>query len=144
MNKQLTQLKALSAEEWQVLLTSMALLPLIALALRWKGYKWTRAFLQQRIPQGKNLPPVDELSTAQSVARIVSITAKHGPYQANCLKRSLVTWWLLQRRGIAAELNIGVNTDATDFNAHAWIEINGNALMEADDVREQFSTFGPH
>ena len=141
----LTKLKALSAKEWQVLLSSTVLLPLIALALRLKGFKWTRSFLQKRIPESKNSPAKSQnsLKTAQSVARMVSVAANNGPYRANCLKRSLATWWLLQRRGIAAELNIGVNKDEAEFNAHAWVEYMGNTLVEADDVTERFSTFGP-
>ena len=146
----LTKLKAFSAQEWQVLLTSLVLLPSIALALRLKGFKWTRAFLQKRIPERNESPPDTESSSlenslliAQSIARMVSAAANHGPYRANCLKRSLATWWLLQRRGITAELNIGVNKDAGDFNAHAWVEYMGNTLIEADDVTDRYSTFGP-
>ena len=148
----LTKLKALTAKEWWVLLSSTVLLPLIALALRLKGFKWTRAFLKKRIPESKNASPgavnspaktQNTLKTAQSVARMVSVAANNGPYRANCLKRSLATWWLLQRRGIAAELNIGVNKDEAEFNAHAWVEYMGNTLVEADDVTERFSTFGP-
>jgi hypothetical protein len=147
-NVKFSKLKDLSATEWQVLLTSTLLLPSIALALRLKGYKWTRNFLHKRIPKQGNSPndapsPADQLQTARSVARMVSVAAGHGPYRANCLKRSLATWWLLQRRGIAAELNIGVNTDAGDFNAHAWVEYMDCTLVESDEVKQRYSTFGP-
>ena len=149
---QFTKLKALSAAEWKVLIASLLLLPYIALVLRLKGFKWTRNFMQNRIPQTKDTGPAEEsspaelqnrLATAQSVARMVSIAANHGLYRANCLKRSLATWWLLQRRGISTELNIGVNKDDGAFNAHAWVEYMGHTLVEADDVKEKFSTFGP-
>ena len=146
----LNQLKALSVGEWQVLLTSFLLLPSIALALRFKGFKWTREMLQKRIPKTAGHPPDGETSnpqntlpTAQSVARMVSAAANHGLYRANCLKRSLATWWLLQRRGIRAELNIGVNKDDGDFSAHAWVSYMGNTLVEAGDVTERYSAFGP-
>jgi hypothetical protein len=126
------------------------LLPLIALALHFKGFKWTRAFLQKRIPESSNLRSNAEvpnlqnaLQSAQSVARMVSAAANHGFYRTNCLKRSLATWWLLQRRGIKAELNIGVNKDAGDFSAHAWVEFMGNTLVDSDDVTKRYSTFGP-
>ena len=148
MKRRLKQLKALSAEERKILLSSSLLLPAVAAVLHLKGYKWTRAFLQQRIPAGnkppaKNETPQDTLQTANGVARMVDIAARHGLYRANCLKRSLVTWWLLQRRGIAAELNIGVNKDDGDFNAHAWVEYGGCTLVEADNVTEKYSSFGP-
>jgi len=148
MKGRLKQLKALTTQERKILLSSSLLLPTIAAALRLKGYKWTRAFLQKRIPSGsklsaKNEAPQDAMQTANSIARMVAIAARHGLYRANCLKRSLLTWWLLQRRGIAAELNIGVNNDDGDFNAHAWVEYRGNTLVEADDVTEKYSSFGP-
>ena len=148
----LTQLKALSMEEWQVLLFSLLLLPLIALSLRLKGFKWTRGFLQKQIPESKNallgtktsgVEYRSTLQTAQSLARMVSVAANYGPYRANCLKRSLTTWWILQRKGIAAELNIGVNKDAPGFNAHAWVEYMGNTLSDADDISKRYSIFSP-
>ncbi len=143
MNKRLSQLKTLSAEEWWVLISSMVLLPSIALALHLKGFRWTRSFLQKCIPETKKPAAETNLATAQSVARMVSVAANHGLYRANCLKRSLATWWLLQRRGIAAELNIGVNKDTEEFKAHAWVGYMDNVLVEADDITERFSTFGP-
>jgi hypothetical protein len=152
MNKRFTQLKSLTKQEWQVLLSSLLLLPLIAMALRIRGFKWTRKILQNRIPHPpdstNDSEPLstdtnDKLTTSLCVARMVSVAANHGPYRANCLKRSLATWWLLQRRGIAAELNIGVNKDSNNFKAHAWVEYMGNTLIKADDITEQYSTFGP-
>ena len=146
----LRKLKALSAKEWQVLLTSMVLLPCIGLALHLKGFKWTRAYLQDHVPDRPDdltgaftSDPQNAMRTAESIARMVSVAANNGPYRANCLKQSLATWWLLQRRGIVTDLNIGVNKKAGDFNAHAWVEFMGKTLVEADDVREQFSSFGP-
>lgn len=143
MNKRLTQLKALSTEEWQLLLSSLLLLPAIALALRLRGLKWTQAFLQNRAKDYDTARSQDTLKTAESVARMVGIAARHGPYRANCLKQSLATWWLLLRRGIVSDLKIGVNTDAGDFSAHAWVEYRGNVLLEADNVGDHYSTFDP-
>ena len=148
----LTQLKTLSAEGWQILLTSLVLLPSIALALRLKGFKQTQAFFQRQLPEAGVFQPdaaasLDELQnnliTAQSVAQMVTAADTHGPYRANCSKRSLTAWWLLQCRGIAAELIIGVNRGAGDFIAHAWVEYMGNTLVEADDITERYSSFGP-
>ena len=145
MSRRITQLRALTTEERRVLLASLFLLPAVTLTLRLKGYRWTRAFLHKRIPEHDALITNSQnpLPRAQSVARMVTIAARHGPYHANCLKQSLVTWWLLQRRGIAAELNIGVNKQSGEFSAHAWVEYSGNTLIKADDTSDQYSTFGP-
>lgn len=141
MNKRFTQLKELSASEWQVLLTSLPLLALIALALNTKGYKWTRAFLQSRVPDCAPTPTQSTLETAQATARMVAVAARYGPYRANCLKQALTTWWLLLRRGITTDLKIGVNREDGDFNAHSWVEYRGTVLVEADDVGDRYSTF---
>ncbi len=144
MRKRLTQLQALTADDWRVLLVAMLLLPLIALALRLKGFKWTQALLSGQSKSTSPIPADDQAKMAQSIARMVAVAANHGPYRANCLKKSLVTWWLLEHRGIVTELKIGVNKEVEDFNAHAWVECQGKVLNESDDVGERFSAFGSH
>jgi hypothetical protein len=57
-----------------------------------------------------------------------------------CLARSLALVWLLRRRGIAAELRIGVNTD-DGFLAHAWVERDGAALSDPQRIAERYAAF---
>ncbi len=146
MRKRLRQLVALTVTEWRVLLLTILLLPMIALVLQFKGFKWTQTLLSKHLPKehGILIPEDEQLKVAQSVARIVSIAANHGFYSANCLKKSLLTWWLLRRRGITVELKIGINKDAGDFNAHAWVKFRGNVLVDATDVGQRFSAFDSH
>lgn len=49
---------------------------------------------------------------------------------ARCLTRSIVLIRLLARRGIVAKLVIGVSP-APAFRAHAWVEVDGIALLPA-------------
>ena len=153
MHKRLTQLKALSGEEWRILLSALTLLPLIALALHLKGFKWAQSCLQARLQarakkraekiNSSSAPINMQQAEAQSLARMVTLAANYGPYRANCLKRSLVTWYLLQDRGIAAQLIIGVDKKMSEFKAHAWVEYAGVPLIEAKDVATRYTTFGP-
>jgi hypothetical protein len=133
----------MTAKEWSILVISLLLLPSIALALRLKGFKWTRSVLHKRIP--KPVPDTrsldQRLEIALSVSRMVATAANYGPYRASCLKRSLTSWWLLQRMGIAAKLIIGVNKHDGNLNAHAWVEYHGNKLLEADNITARFSAF---
>ena len=85
----------------------------------------------------------DDLSRAKLISRAVAIAGNHGVYHANCLKISLLIWWLLGRRGIATDLKIGVNRETGDFNAHAWVEYRGNVLIDATDIDDRFSAFDP-
>ena len=141
--KKFQQLKALSFDESQVLLSSVVMLPLIAVSLKAKGYKWTQAFLADHLPD-RSLSTHSEdtqLKEAQQLARIVTIASSNSAYKASCLKKSLLIWWLLARRGIKTELRIGVNNSSGDFKAHAWVEYRGEVLAEQADMGEQFSAF---
>ena len=73
---------------------------------------------------------------------MVAIAAAHGIYRANCLKQSLVLWWLLSRRGIKSEIVFGAQRDVVDdFNAHAWVECNGINLSDSEEVQQRFAAF---
>lgn len=89
---------------------------------------------------------VPELESARRLGWGVEVAARRGPWPANCLQRSLVLWFLLRRRGLPAELRIGVRrTPDTGTGGpllfHAWVEQDGVVLNDAPDMRERFATF---
>jgi hypothetical protein len=140
--RRLEQLRQLSIFEFKVLLLAIFLLPILAMSIKFKGLKWTQATLSNhKLDINMSIPENEQLEIAQKIARMVSIAANHSFYSANCLKKSLLIWWLLSRKGIVIELKIGVNKDTSDFNAHAWVEYRGNVLMDTTDVGQQFSAF---
>ena len=144
MSRRLQQLKALSLEEWRLLLSAMVLLPLIALSLRLRGVKYTQNTMRRFVPEESNLsgPSQADMDKAWVIARIVSVAAGHGAYRANCLKKSLVLWWLLARRGIKSVIIFGVPKESMrDFFAHAWVECNGVNLSDSDEIQQQFTAF---
>jgi hypothetical protein len=49
-----------------------------------------------------------------------------------CLLRSIVLVALLARRGRAATLVLGVRPGET-FAAHAWVEVDGEAVLPTED-----------
>ncbi len=94
--------------------------------------------------RGVDLSEANNLAAARIVARMVAVAAGHGIYRSNCLKQSLVLWWLLGRSGIQSEIKIGVNRDgAKPLNAHAWVECSGQVLNDTEDVQQRFSAFEP-
>lgn len=123
------------------LLAAMLLLPIIAVMLRIRGYQKTQAMLASTVPaKPKNSAAnAEQLTQSHTIARLVSIAANHGPYRANCLKKSLLTWWWLAMRGIATDVTFGVNRDNSDFNAHAWVTLDGHVLLDTADVTERFT-----
>jgi hypothetical protein len=124
----------------------MLLLPAIGAALRLVGFKRTRDVLARLAAGRKAQPSADsaaETEQAGRIARLVSIAANHGPYRATCLRQSLALWWLLRRRGVAAELRLGVRKDQGELQAHAWVEHNGQALNDTQAVTASYAAFRP-
>jgi Transglutaminase-like superfamily len=56
---------------------------------------------------------------------IVSRVLRFGPWRARCLWTALVLYGLLRDQGDEAELVIGLPLEPNDFDAHAWVEIDG-------------------
>lgn len=74
-----------------------------------------------------------------ATARSVIMAAAFYPRRALCLEQSLALFVLLRRRGIAAELKVGVQP--LPFSAHAWVEVGGVAINEKQGHVEQLVTF---
>lgn len=72
-------------------------------------------------------------------ARRVATAAAFYPGRAQCLEQSLALFVLLRRRGIAADLKIGVKP--FPFTAHAWVEHEGHAVNEVDDFVANLAPF---
>lgn len=121
------------------------LLPLTGAALRLFGYQGTRDRLARLSrPSGSAIPTEPCAApgeTAGRIARLVGIAANHGPYRATCLRQSLALWWLLRRRGVAAELRIGVRKEEGELLAHAWVECGGQALNDGQGVSKSYAAF---
>jgi hypothetical protein len=83
--------------------------------------------------------------TRADVRRAVQIVAaayRLHPVRSSCLPRAVVLWSLLQRRGIAADVRIGVRYNMQgQFESHAWLEWNGKVLNDAADVASQYLPF---
>lgn len=123
----------LSRSQRMRLIAMMAALPLIAMALQVFGYRRTRIWLEQRSHRpGARRADASDLTDAQELANIASIAGRHGAIQATCLRQSLLLHWLLRRRGLDPQLRLGVRKHEGDFDAHAWIELDGVALAQRD------------
>ena len=135
------KLRSLSASEWSLLLLSVFMLPLIAMLVRFSGYNRTKALLNKCISTRSGHDNLQQAGSDQaySIARMVSVASRYGPWRANCLKQSLLLWWLLARRGLESEIRFGVWKEADeDFEAHAWVEFNGFNLCDSDILQQKF------
>jgi hypothetical protein len=78
----------------------------------------------------------------QALGEAVNAAARHTPFPATCLTRSLLLAWLLRRRGVACDLRIGVRLIGGALDAHAWVECQGVPVNDRADIATQFASFG--
>ena len=131
---------------WEQLLLArlVVLLPMIGLGLQLIGYKRTRDVLGRlaiAFPVcGTKTSNCDmHPETAHRIAHLVTVAALYGFYRATCLRQSLALWWLLKRCGILAELRFGVRRESHGLDAHAWVELHGTALNDAQGITSRFT-----
>jgi hypothetical protein len=132
----LDKLRALTPLERRVLGEALAMLPLACASLRLSGLRRTQARLARLLRNGAPQEGID----ATTVARLVSIAARHGPVRAKCLPASLTLASMLRRYGMHGQLRLGVRRHEGRIEAHAWIEHEGRALLEPG-VHSRFGAF---
>ena len=142
MWERLRRFSALERPAQELFLRAVVLLPLVALSLRWRGFKTTQAALQRFLSKAN--PESDAVLAGKDVAvtaRMVNAADRHGLVHPSCLAKSLTLWWLLGRQGIPSHLRIGIRKEKEKFEAHAWVECDGTALNEPDEHHHHYSAF---
>lgn len=134
-------LQQLSWRDRWTLAQALALLPLTAAALRVVSFARFQALLSSTLPRSTAVRVSCSPDRVQATTRIVRIAAERGLLHVNCLPHSLVLCWLLRRRGADAILRFGVRKAGAGIEAHAWVEHDGAALNDDDDVHERFAAF---
>jgi len=61
------------------------------------------------------------------------------PKPALCLQRSFVTTSLLRKHGIASQMVLGAQK--LPFHAHAWVEVDGQAINERSNVQATYAVW---
>ena len=134
----------LSPESRALVVKSATALAATWVGLRVVGFRRWKGVLLRFAPHPVGRAGVAELASAEAardVARMQRTAARHLFFRPNCLEQSLVLWWLLQRRGIPAELRIGARKAEGRFEAHAWVESDGVVLSDAGEGHLHFVPF---
>ena len=116
----------------------MVLLPLASLALRLWRFQLVYKSLHEATSLKKGKTEEESLHEAHRTARMVNAAAHRVPYDATCLRRSLVLWWLLRRHGINSRLRIGVRREKEGVLAHAWVECQECVLNDPADISQHY------
>ncbi len=142
MWERLRRFSALERPAQELFLRAVVLLPLVALSLRWRGFRATQVALQRFLSKAN--PECDAVLTGKDAAvtaHMVNAADRHGLVHPSCLAKSLTLWWLLGRQGIPSHLRIGIRKEKESFEAHAWVECGGAALYEPDEHHHHYSAF---
>jgi hypothetical protein len=86
----------------------------------------------------KTMTQADTLTFVWERQRLVSMAARLHLLSITCLPRALTLRWMLGRRGVTTQLCIGINRFASGMLAHAWVELDGQAIGEPEDITERF------
>jgi hypothetical protein len=127
-----------------VALEAAAVLIATRAGLRLLGFRRWQVCLHSLTPaidRNASSSEQETTTTAGAIARVQESAANHLFFQANCLEQSLALWWLLQRRGVTAQLRIGARKDKERFEAHAWVEWNGVVLNDRGTDHQHFVPF---
>ena len=137
----LSRFQKLSPPERNLFIQAMAFLLLTRIGLRVTGFRRWKALIEQSARPCRRLEPDAQFEVAARITRLVRSAELHAPGIPNCLERSLALWWLLQRAGVEAALNIGARKIESRFEAHAWVELRGRVLNESGDVHRHYACF---
>jgi hypothetical protein len=136
MKEHVLRFRALPPEQQKFALAAVVGLPLTWMRLRLFGLKAFKD-AKPRNTATRALPHAE----AMQLALLVRAAARHSPAPSSCLTRSLVLAGLLNRRGIAATLRIGVRVAEGELLAHAWVEHAGVAIDDDQEICKRFAPF---
>src|SRR5260370_33065373 len=95
----------------KLFLRAMALLPLVALSLRWRGFRATRAALQIFLSKtNREQDSAFVNKRAAMTAKMVHAADRRGLGHTSCLAKCLTLWWLHGRQGVGSQLRSGIVT----------------------------------
>ncbi len=131
-------------EDRRLILRAALILPLTEIGLRLFGFRRWKQLIEKfsrPAPAPQSLPADLQRETALRAARAVRSVELHGPASPNCLERSMTLWWLLRHEGVDPELRIGARKEGGKFEAHAWVELDGQVLNDGAEVHQHYARF---
>lgn len=131
--------RSLSSQQRRDLRCALLLIPLVVIGLRIAGYTRVAAALNRTNRWPRSSTRTAPVEDARAVAAMVSTASRLSFVPSRCLDRSLVTWWMLRRRGIPAVVRLGAGRGSDRRMAfHAWVECEGEVVNDSSDVIQRF------
>ena len=131
MGRSLARWRALTGQQKSQLVLLAVALPVTGALIRLFGFQRAAKFCARVGGQAPLRPTsAQDLEDAQAFARLAGIAGRRGPVTTTCLRQSLVVRAWLRRRGLDAQLKIGVKKNGAALDAHAWVELEGRPLAQ--------------
>jgi hypothetical protein len=119
-----------SSLSWWLFVVSMLALPVVALLLKFRGFRRTERLLAGMSSRGAATAGAQVSSErARRMARTVSMAATRGPYRAQRLEQAITLWWMLGLRGIETSVRLGIYLGEQGSEAHAWVLLGDEVLI---------------
>ena len=129
----------LSASDWFLILRAAFWFAVVELGLCAFQFRALIDFLHQKSPLDERTFS-QESSTAQRAAYCVELVSRLHPLDPTCLKKALVLYALLTRRGFDVRLFIGAaKTKGSELDYHAWLEHQGQVILGGQG-QERYAT----
>lgn len=90
----------------------------------------------------ESLATSSAMAMALSLHAAIKLAARLHFMTAACLPRSLVLVQMLEQRGETALVRIGVAKTKQGIASHAWVELDGIMVAEAENVSGDFTLLG--
>lgn len=97
--------------------------------------KWTVGYID------KTAPRIGGDQVAAEIVKGVRSASRYVP-GASCLTQALAARKLLSHHGQESELKIGVAKSRGDFEAHAWLEIDGRIVLGKQRMHSRYVVLG--
>jgi Transglutaminase-like superfamily len=85
------------------------------------------------------VPRAADHCVVDRVCRAVNYACVWYPKQVLCLQGAFVTTSLLRKQGVAAQMVLGAQK--LPFRAHAWVEVDGQAINERSNVQATYAVW---
>ena len=113
------------------------------LLLRTRPFPGVERLVSRRFRAGVAGDPQQDLNTIAHLQPLVATASHHHLYPMTCLRQALALQDMLGRRGLHAQLRIGVRKEEGNLQAHAWLEFQGQTIEVERPRDEHLAAFIP-
>lgn len=108
----------------------------VSLLIKVFGFTWIKKKLT--FPMHGFKQALYDVDIATQLHESVRMAARCLPFKAECLPKSIVLVDMLRKRGIAAELKLGVGREQNGIKSHAWVSVSNKNISEPDELGKEF------